>query len=142
VGRTQQRLTRDREEIDENARRQERIDLRASRLVAAGKANHRRFLIIRVVIDVHCRRRFPARDDEVDERLERALFFHPVVAPEPEKPRPVAIALAQRHPEQVLQAPAAAKKRVAFHVEKAVCGIGCGQEREAAPRPGIEEVVR
>ena len=126
--RGEERLLDDPVEVDQDLAAQQAVNLSLARAVSAHQALERRGLIGRVVVDVHVGVRVQARDDQVDEVLERLLLPRAVVCPD----RLEAAGMVE-HAEEVFQ-PLVLRPGVALHVEEEV-GIGrLGQQREAELR--------
>ena len=81
VGRGPQRLLDDAVEVDQHLLAQEVVDLLLPRAVLAGEAGEGRALVRGVVVDVHPRVPGAARDDPVDELLERDALVVAVSPP-------------------------------------------------------------
>lgn len=117
------------EQIDEDLRAEQRVELVLACLVAHGQALESSRLVRGVVVDVHVWVGHATRRDVVDELLERRAFLGCVVGPESG-----VVAVGIHEAPQVLQARRLARRvgveRVALEVEEEVPGRRFGQQSE------------
>ena len=131
VGRGPQRLLDDAVEVDQHLLAQEVVDLLLPRSVLAGEAGQGRALVRGVVVDVHPRVLRTARDDPVDELLERDALVV-AVSPPHRVVDDLAGVVAEAVAEEVLEPARGLVERMALHVEPDVARVGRGQQPEAA----------
>ncbi len=121
----------DGEQVHEALRAQQIVELLLARPVPAHQALERRWLVRRVVIDVHLRVALGARDGVVDERFECAALLGVRVRPvRVIRRRAVRV---RRHPAEEVFAAVLARERIALEVEEHVFRRRLGQSRETEP---------
>ena len=133
-----QRLTDDREEIDQDLAAEKFVDFILARAVQLRQTSKRRLLVAGVMVDVHPRVTATAIGNKIDESFEGKLLCPAVGPPEGSKLRRLVW-----HPaaEEILQPAPGFEERVAFHVEKDVTRCGFRQRSQAKRGFVAEQLV-
>ena len=134
-----QPLPHDVEEIDEHAFAQQHVDVGFARAVFGREPAQRRGFIGRVVVNVQVRPLRPPREDEIDQRLERAFLAGAIVAVERDEAT-FARFVDGGDAEEILERTAFVE-RVALDVEIEIARIGLRESREPATLLGPQQLV-